>query len=1674
MATTTTDHARPRESVDRILVVVPAQHDGSVTVIADDGEEVDVPIPASVRPGDTFEVLLAEASSSSSEDEQDSDDEDDVVSEQGQPATSINEPAARTGGTGSTEESALKSEHSESKMRRLTLENNMLSAAVQLYEQRAIEREAQHSLTMEDLRAHLAKQPGEGIQALAPSQQQLLNQSPVVELEQRLAEKTAALCATETALEEERSKAEAAQDEAVALRRQLAQVGAEVEGNRARADRCLDVVRKLQLRMDSLRLRAIDQGLELSDTWEAESEASHAATADILNEDAQRRENRALAGQAEAAARAEQAAERVRELENENARISAQLTAMEEARHTVQQTVPASSVYPAGKAGIAGVETSVEEDSLDSSRQPDVRQGLDQLSLSAITTGNMDHSAALEDTAQEDAARIKGAEPTANEATEQLDMHQVSNREYTDKKELANLFFLPEAPIHIQGQLKIAEEICTEAVAQRDAARAELKRQELERQQEQQLMEQFETRLARERAEEHQLASQVANELTSLREAVQAKDSVLGLAQVENGRLRSKVDQTQTYISRVQQHVVERAFRQLLDLVAYCFFFWSDHMRQAKRQRVHEQEMLSSSVRAEEAIRTSEEAQAKVSSIQTELAAAKDSSEQALGDFDRERDALLLTHEKQMTDLARLHEEQVDRETTRSSQRVAMAEEEVAAQQSALDSFVVQEEKHAQERIQVAAAQAEMNETLRQEVQMARSEATEAQSTMASRDETIGDLRAELQLTHTELMELKTSLESELQSTRAELVESASARRIEEEHSKVKHQESALAAAEKSGALAVLQMELESVKGSLARAENARQRQNEQWAAERQDLVSSYETQLDGAVAASKAVLATTNEDHGRQASAIEESLRVQANEITLGLRSQIDKLRASLTQSTESKEAATVAWTKERAELVAAHERQLMDQSLKTDELIDTIRKKSERHLDGLTEHIRTSLGQASEVAGELHIQLQQTRQDLTITPGGSITDVESVSAEWGRKLSDQMKAYSEQATEITDALRAQLASERKQLSRLVAEKESIQIAWAKERAELIENHDKQLLEQVSATDELLFSARKESQQRLAEALALWTSPETTVHEGSFDLPSFDSPDPSAQRTMSQESPTLHGLEGSPRTPRGQSSKRIAQLRQQLAETASANEAAMLTWAREKQELIVSFEHQLELKELHIDEMEFTVQQHQQKESSDFVASAPASDSASAKPAKRRQDAQEASQALHQARSALDEMRVRAERLEAELAQVVADKANTETLLSVADREAERHRLEVEELSAAEGEAERHKLALEEYVAGEEMRAQERMQAVEAQARIAAALRNEVMATKAKLAEEQQRQQSLATAAESEKAAAAQTIVAAKAEASKLRALLVDAQSAAATAAQTTTALRQELEKVREQDTATRLDLASTKSRLAQTQTENGLQSKKVARLEAELESARIRLTDVSSSLHSDLEATRTQLMQLQAQNLSTPQQSSSSSRAESAEASSPDSHSHAQDPAQFKRTSDEHKEMIALLRSQLDKSRAELTSLSNTLRGELQSARSDLLQARAEIDENAHQARLVQAELSEAKVSNETQSQTIEGLHKELETERAKLTPVSAELRGSLVTTKTKLLQAESAVAIKHVVEDRMSEGVPPSLELRDGHNLPMGSDTEVGSGIESDIDSMASISSTTTQVR
>ena len=184
---------------DRILVVVPAQHDGSIAVIAEDGEEVEVPIPASVLPGETFEVVLLASSTSSDEDTHTN------------TLLHTEAPLALSSAGG----------RSGSKLRRLALENSMLSAAVQLYEQRVIEREACHSLAMEALHAQLEDQPTVAAQEQSTPPQATLQQA--------------------------REKVAEAQGEAARLRARLADVGNEVETNRARADRCLAVVRKLQV-----------------------------------------------------------------------------------------------------------------------------------------------------------------------------------------------------------------------------------------------------------------------------------------------------------------------------------------------------------------------------------------------------------------------------------------------------------------------------------------------------------------------------------------------------------------------------------------------------------------------------------------------------------------------------------------------------------------------------------------------------------------------------------------------------------------------------------------------------------------------------------------------------------------------------------------------------------------------------------------------------------------------------------------------------------------------------------------------------------------------------------------------------------------------------------------------------------------------------------------------------------------------------------------------------------------------------------------------------------------------------------------------------------------------------------------------------------------------------------
>ena len=258
----------------------------------------------------------------------------------------------------------------------------------------------------------------------------------------------------------------------------------------------------LQVRMDALRVRAIEHGLELGDTWEAESEASRAAIEAIIEEGARQGEHDALAAQADAETRAEQATERIRELEHENVVISEQIRQVAQAAETTLLSVD-----------LATDGTEAEEE----------RQ--------------VGHSPAAQEQLSLSASRIRGVGDSAalGEAVEQWDAgegHGGINMG-SGKHELLDLFFLPDAPLHIQGKIKIAEDICAEALAQRDSAQAELRRQEMERQHEQRLIEELEKQLVGERLEEQELSSQVANELTSLRESVQTKDSALELAQAE-------------------------------------------------------------------------------------------------------------------------------------------------------------------------------------------------------------------------------------------------------------------------------------------------------------------------------------------------------------------------------------------------------------------------------------------------------------------------------------------------------------------------------------------------------------------------------------------------------------------------------------------------------------------------------------------------------------------------------------------------------------------------------------------------------------------------------------------------------------------------------------------------------------------------------------------------------------------------------------------------------------------------------------------------------------------------------------------------------------------------------------------------------------------------------------
>ena len=899
----------------------------------------------------------------------------------------------------------------------------------------------------------------------------------------------------------------------------------------------------------------------------------------------------------------------------------------------------------------------------------------------------------------------------------------------------------------------------------------------------------------------------------------------------------------------------------------------------------------------------------------------------------------------------------------------------------------MEEEKRAKERMEVASAQAQQVATLRQNLASAQSENS--------------GLKAELEANRAELADVKTVLHGDLESTRSELVEVATAKsaahaewsrgrdemqemhgqRVQEERTQAKEQAAAMAAVEKSGALATLQTELESLKGALARAESERVSLTESWAVERRELTSSFEWQHEAHVAASQSALGT---------SATEEETRVgmvrgQAGEMASRLREQIEKLRASLSQAVTEKQAASVAWSVERAELVNAHERRLIEEGLRTDQLIDSVRQQSEVRLAELAEHIKESMQRASEVTGALQEQVQQTRQDLT----HSMVDRETVNADLGKQLSEQMKAYSLQAMEVTDALRSQLVNERKELARLVSEKESIQIAWANERAALADTHERHLLEQATEMDGLLRSAREDSEARLSRALSM-----------------------TVQQDMS-----------SPRTP----SKQINQLRQQLAEAVAVRESGLLEWTREKQALTASFEQRLEEEAMRADELVQVARKSSTTSGLDLAVGSPASprrdvharEYAESDLAEMRGSPSRPADQASRVEEDLAEMHARVLEVEAQLSQEVTENANLK-----AYKLASKDLLEV-----AEEEAEQQQLALEEYMTEEERRADERMKAAEAQGQIAEGLRVELAAVQVQLAEAISAGSAAAEALRSQPAStAAQDTVA---PTSSL------AQSTFTQPTSTETAMVTEAQALRGENTQLRLELASTKAELVHTQQMRDAQAKAVASLETELESTRMRLADVSSSLHSDLEATRAQLMRVQ--NSQHIELESTRERLAQMRASQQDLDasfnsavdmepslngspgSQREELALTERAGEAQAQMISTLRIQLDKSRADLSDLSVTMRGDLQSSTSELMQAQSDKDAQAHELSMAKVELQAAQASVKKQAEAVAALRAELESERARLAQVSSELRGKLSSAKSELVQAQNVTEVQ-----------------------------------------------------
>ena len=932
----------------------------------------------------------------------------------------------------------------QAELRRLSMENQMLAAAAQLYEQRAAEAAEAHAEAVASLR--LRAQEDEAVTSLSAKS---------LELQGSMAANAAAAA--------ERAEAEAARAEAAALRGQLAEVGDEVAAYRARADRCIAVVRKLQGRVDAMRQRAAQQGVEVGtpggreDNWEAEIEALQTPRTSLRLapvEGAPRidslQEQLASAEELCAAAVAER---------NESRRALAQLEAEREADRAmvakVGQELSNLRVSAKQKDGILGL------------AQTEILTNRRKLQCSTAYT------AFVQQMVGDRAVRAARAGLVAEA------FGRWAATADTQRRERQHATTVDELHDRVAAG---AEEALESSARSEDVART---------------------------------ASQAEQRADALRSELEQVVAASEAAQADWARERSAL------AAAHEQHIAElsKVWEERVDTEADR----TDHdVKESVEEEVQalEQYVTEEEIRAEERM-TIAQTQAQAMAV---LRADMVSSRAAMEEAQRAKD----------------------------EQAQLVSELRVELQSSRLEL-------------------SEATSALRTDLAVAKTELTQAETSADAQSEAVTALRSELQSSRAQLAELLSAHRGRVDSAQRSVSAVASeppvqmhAEGAEEERRQAPAATaSALAAADQTRMVPQLQAELETSRGELTRLQKECVESSQRWSRERLELLSQRESaqaELDttrAALARAELQAATAAEQWQRERQeltlsksraesgsdkatevALIEAVRTQSEEVSSGLRDQLEKLRGDLSRTVAEKEAQGVAWSAERAELVNSHERRMLEEGVRMDELLTDVRAQSQARLSELAEHISKSTEHASQVSA----RLLETREDMT----SSIADSETTAVDWGRRLESQMKAYEEQATEVTDALRQQLATERAEVVRVVAEKEAMHVEWSAERAELVASHERQLLEQASSTDLLLSQARQASEVKLAEALALG-------------------------RQVS-----------APATPLRQ----IEQLRADLAETVAAKEALQVEWSREKQALTSAFDERLLEEQARADEM--------------------------------------------------------------------------------------------------------------------------------------------------------------------------------------------------------------------------------------------------------------------------------------------------------------------------------------------------------------------------------------------------------------------------------------------------------------------------------------------------------